>query len=51
MLVFPQELTPGKSIGFEEEDIMSISIANLQVNSVKEMCFISEEARKHHVPF
>lgn len=44
MLVFPQELTPVKSIGFEVEDIVSISIANFQVNTVKGMCLISEEA-------
>lgn len=39
MLVFPQELTPVKSIGFEVEDIMSVSIANLQTNTVKEMSY------------
>lgn len=39
---FPQELTPVKLIGFEMEDLMSIS--SLQVNTVKGMCVISKEA-------
>lgn len=51
MLVFPQELTPVKSIGFEVEHIVSVSIAKLQVNTVKGMCLISEEAWKYYAPF
>lgn len=44
MLVVPQELTPVKSIRFEVEDIVSISIANSQANIVKGMSLIYEEA-------